>query len=475
MKKNNTKKNKTYIFISLTNYLILLALLTFTYFTYNSSYHQSIWAELITIMSLVLLVYQIIIVKLKNFGFLSFQFIFIFLSYIFLFGQIWLIGFGYEEAIFWGVIFRYSDELLFQSSLFSLCYTQALLIGLVSNTKIRVRENSFLFKISELDISSYMYTAGMLLLIVSIPFRLYMDIYSVIFVQMAHGYQGIVAPVGPMKDIAILTIPSIIFIIASKKKSKKVNVSIMLIVISYLIFFMMSTGDRRYYVTAIISIVLTFIKIYDQKLKPGTILLLGSGGLLGLNFLSVLRQTRRYSLQLTEFLDLYITELISMNPLIETLSEFGLSFLTVVAAQKLVPSIIPYQYGFSFYGAIASILPIGWLFGDFFYDVSIARVLNATEGYPMGSSLPAELYANFAWYGIFAAILFGILFSKIFDLHNKNNLPKGLLIARYYATFYILINFIRASTLEMFRQGIIVYFVPTVTIYLLWSWKKPIK
>ncbi|PKM55156.1 MAG: hypothetical protein CVV00_05145 [Firmicutes bacterium HGW-Firmicutes-5] len=473
MSRSNLTKNKYKdVFIGLGNYFVLFGLIIFSYLTYNSSSYYNIWAEFISILSILLLIYQIIILRMRQYRIISFQFVFTILSFVFLFGQIWLIGFGREEAIFWGVIFRYSDELLYRASLFSLCYSQAILIGFLFKSKMKIKKKSFLSKISKDKMSKYMYSAGVVLLIISIPFRLYMDIYSLLIVRMLGGYQGIATPVGPMKDIAILTIPSIILLLASQYKSKRTNTIIAVVTIFYLIFFMMITGDRRYYVTALISIVFVFIELYTPKLRFRTIIKYGIAGSLGLNFLSLLRQTRRYSISIGEFISAYFTELIAMNPIVETLSEFGLTFMTVVFAQKLVPNIIPYQLGFSFYGAIPSLLPIGWLVGDFFKDVSVARALNTAEGYPMGSSLPAELYANFGWFGILGAIFFGIVLSRIFLLNDSYNTPKEFLVARYYATFYILINFVRASTIEMFRQGIIVYFVPTFTIYLLWSLSK---
>jgi hypothetical protein len=144
--------------------------------------------------------------------------------------------------------------------------------------------------------------------------------------------------------------------------------------------------------------------------------------------------------------------------------------MTVVFAFNDIPKLIPFQYGLSFWGAIPSILPIGWAFPEFFEKVSIFRILNDIEGYPVGASLPGELYANFGWYALIIAFVMGCYIGKYYILSKMNNPLK---IAQYFSIFFILINIVRASFLEITRNIFIVLIIPFLIYYLLNSkWIK---
>lgn len=448
------------------NCCIMMGLLLFAYIYWNNSSYLGNWASILTGVSLMLGLYQIFIFRIKKTSLMDYKFIFIALSHLFLFGQIYLIAFGYGDDIFYNVIMKYPSTLIFDAGLFSICYVQAIFIGFMYAPKRKDNSKLFLNNVNAVLMKRLMYKAGTILLVLSAPFKLYVDIVNVILTQSSSSYREVVSLSGISTDLAVLFVPSFIFIISSECLGKKTNKYLLLIPVLYMVVIMILTGDRRYYVTGIIAIMLCYLRIYTPKIQLKDTVKYSIIVAILLNLLAVIRTIRLTSLTTVgNFLTQYWKDLFKYNPLFEILSEFGSTALTVAFPIKLIPSYIPYQLGFSFYGTIPSLLPIGWLFGDYFNKVSIARLLNPIEGYPVGGSLTGDLYANFGWWGLLGAIIFGIALSKIFVIHDNKN--HNFNIAIYYSAFYILINLVRASFIEIFRNTFIVVLVPMFIMYFL--------
>lgn len=469
-------KNKGYIdlTVNFANIFIIIILLLFSYSeisSFNVVYKEN-WATRLTIMSILLLSYQIISLIIKRNRFTDFNILFIILTYIFLFGQIWVIGLGKEEAIFWGVIFRYDLRYLYEAGLYSLVYIQAVFIGLtLINYSKKYNGYKFYNSINKERLSNFVYKVGIILILISFLFRIYIDVYTIMITLSQGGYSGINLPVGPMNDLAMLAIPGIVFVLASKYKKRKVNFRILSFSTVYFCIVMMMSGDRRYYVTGLIAIFLTYISTYKIKLSIKNIIILLFLLISSLNLLTVIRDLRQYEiLSIGKFMQAYFQQFLDLNPILETLSEFGLTFLSVVFAVKLVPEAIPYQLGLSIFGSIPTLLPIGWAFPDFFNKVSVGRTINHIEGYPVGTSITSELFANFGWWSIIFAIFIGLLLNSIFKIKRDN----PFLIARYYSLFYILINIVRSSTIEVFRHTVIIIAVPSLILFYLYTKDKKI-
>jgi len=453
--------------IQIYNVFILTALIVFTYITIDDTSCISKWADIISLISILLLVYQVFIFRKAKISVLDFRFIFTVFSYIFLYGEIWLISCNMRDALFWGIIFKYSEKLLYSSGLFCVCYSQAVFIGLLC-PRAKSRLDAFSAAIEPDIMDMLLYKTGIFLLIISIPFRLYIDLLNVVYTQSSSSYSSVVTPFGPAKDIAVLAVPGIICIISSRYKSKGANARILGLAVLYLVIIMILTGDRRYYMTGILALALCYIKLFHPDLRFSTFVKTAALAIIALNLLTIIRNIRSDSLTtIGAFFGEYWRDLFSPRFITETLSEFGLTFMTVVFAVKLIPSVVPYQYGFSFWGAIPSLLPIGWLFKGYFSRVSIINTLTSVERYAVGSSLTAELYANFGWFGIPFAIIAGIILSKLFPLIIKGQ-NSSVSVMRHYSLLYILINIVRASFMEVFRQSFIVLLVPVIVILIIY-------
>src|SRR5690625_3370093 len=110
-------KRYSVIFRLLLNVFILISLLIFSNLSISSFINLDNWARIITILSLTLLLYHLIIFYFLKYYFTDFRIWFIILINLFMFGRVYLLGFNQGEDIFWDLLNRYPDELLYTSCL----------------------------------------------------------------------------------------------------------------------------------------------------------------------------------------------------------------------------------------------------------------------------------------------------------------------------------------------------------------------
>ncbi|WP_182199797.1 O-antigen polysaccharide polymerase Wzy [Paraliobacillus salinarum] len=447
------------------NVLITLSLLLYTHI--NLKNYNDNWPVIISIISIVSLLIQLLSQRKLGFGIYDFVTYFFIFSHVFMFGNIYLLAIDKAEFISWGLIHRYHDELLFESALFILCYLQVLNLGILAFAKERINVNVQTHKFELKD--KAVKNIGIVLAIISFPFRLIIDVGNIIAAQSNGSYYALESQSGISDDIAILFVPSMIFILNSSISKKKKTV-LLIAFILYSTLNMILTGDRRYQFIGILIVIINYFYVNKTKIKVSRVIVLCILGVVGLNILTQISQIRQNSLvSITQFFSGGFTSFFSLDFIFEVFGEFGLSFMTVVIAMENIPKLIPFQYGFSFWGAIPSILPIGWIFPDFFYDVSIFRRLYEIEGYPVGASLPGELYANFGWHGLFITFVLGSFIGKYFKFSKMNNPLKT---AQYFSVFYILINIVRASFLEITRNLFLIIIIPFMVFYFLKSMRE---
>lgn len=449
------------MFINVFNFILLVYFIPLIYLYIIDNQFISKWEIFISINSILLLIYQIVLMRIRKIKIIDFRFIFIILTHMFLFGQIYLIALNMESLLFYNVIQRYPSTLIFKASIYGLAYTQFIFSGMVCTinpSKLNSDNDTSIKSVSK----KAMFFTGSVIILLAIPFRLYVDIISIIHTNDSGIYTGSIGFSGISTDVAILLVPGLIFIIFSKKLSRKKTFWFIAAFLVYSLIIMILTGDRRYSVTGIMAIILAYIANYEKKIPIKKFFFYVFLLLISLNFLAIIRTIRVSQIVgIFEFFDYYGSDIISLNPIFETLNEFGSTVLTIAFPMKHFPSNFSYLRGLSFYGSIPSILPLGPILGDFFTQVAFTtEVLNQIEGYPAGGSLPGDLYANFGLVGLPIAFVFGHILNRIFIV-RKNSMHQYDL-AIYYSLFFILINLIRATFIEVLRNSIIVFIIPYV-------------
>lgn len=76
--------------LTLLNYLILLLLSIFAWLQWGESYDSTTWSRFITAISLILLGYQLLYLKIKKVSFYDFRIWYMILSNLFMFGRIYV-------------------------------------------------------------------------------------------------------------------------------------------------------------------------------------------------------------------------------------------------------------------------------------------------------------------------------------------------------------------------------------------------
>ncbi len=447
--------------LTLLNYLVLCVLMVFAWTQWGRVLDSETWSWFITIISILLLGYQLLYLKILKVSFYDFRIWYMILSNLFMFGRIYVNVLDYDNILSsWSVF--YSNDTLLNTALYVLVFHQAIFTGLNLCQKKGTYEY-FHTKIKKS--STKIFKCGLLLMFIGLPCRIITDLYAVRSVQSTGSYSSIQVTSGLIEDFAIIFVPAVVYILVSRQLEKKIARCLFLVVIGYFVIEMILTGDRRYQIIGCIVITLCYMKTYSDKILSVRTVLIIAAGFLGLNIIYQLRKVRGGNLTgIVDFVKGMIDNWGSSNILLETLTEFGISFYSVVGIVKNIPSVIGFQKGLGFYGAIPSILPIGFIAGDFFKTVSISNTINAMEQRPMGATLIGDFYANFGWISIPLVIVFGYLMMRMILLHRKDEIYVQ---ANYFSMMYIFMNLIRSSFYEIVRPAFVVLVLPMLVLYLI--------
>lgn len=448
-----SKKNSKFVFC-INCIIFVLTLICGVIFSYQKI-HTLSWSQLIGLVAFITLGTELLGLFVNGYGAYSFQFWYIVLTNLFMFGIVTLLALGVEEYVVWDLYSSFSSELLLEAGFVVLLFVQACYLGMT--LPIAHKKSYFYNRVVLEKNNARIFNAGIIMFVFSLPFRLLTDIQLVNSVSETNNYFRSSVQSGLQDDLAMLFAPAVIFVIASKQLAKNKSLLLVGVVCLYYVAIMILTGDRRFPVTAILAIVLCFFKTYTYRIKAYHIIFVSFLGVLGLNILAVIRNIRKgHLLSIDMFFSKYGAELLNVKDAVcETLGEFGISFYSVVHVVKNIPERVDIQWGKGFWGAIPSILPVGRWMGDFFNEVTISSYINGLERNPVGETIIGDIYANFGYAFVLGAFIFGMFISHFFSFDNINN--RQLAIARYYAFFYIEINLVRTCFFEVFRPSCYIY------------------
>lgn len=423
--------------------------------TMNAAIPQGDWAKTIGWVALIMMAQQLFFLYRQGKRMQSFELWFILLSYLFMFGRIFLVGvleideitaLNYDRNV---LDDRYSVTIHYQSALFVLMAIQLIFCGFLLNGQKR--------NVAQAESDPGLYQAGVIMLCIGIPCHLIHSLQMITDAQAGGSYGSIVEQSGLIDDMANLLIYGVICLVFSGRYSKTVFRNLIIAVTAYLVIVMILTGDRRYQAVSIIVLLLAYAR--STKLKFSLKMIwVGIGAFFLLALFYVLREIRTSDLtSLGSFAEVFKDKLVNSEQsiLTQTLYEFGGSLYTVCLAIKYVPSPIGFKYGSTIISGILSIIPAGFIYQDweiFQYGRLAHQLLNLADT-TVGASVFADLYGNFGWIGGgISAFMLGLLLPKLLEKKNKR-LSCALVDARYYILFYALIHLARASFTEVIRTA----------------------
>ncbi len=446
------------------NTVILFLLVMITFGIKDNQWMIDNLGVVITILSLVMLVFQVYTLKKKyDVSLISLISLFLVTLHIFHFGFYYLDCFGKTEYF---IMFRnyFSTDKVqkFISGLFCLCAIQALYTGIgfsISRNKHRAVDYKFMLSLSKKSKEKILFNTGIIVLLISFPCRIYWDIQQILLGQRGSSYVGGFSASGLVDDLAVVFAPAVMCIMYSKKNKKLLAKVLFGLYILYSLLVMTLSGTRRAYITSLLAMFVFYYNVFYKKGKKRvnivTIFVIGLLAMFMLNFLSFISSNRHTELTinyLVENIDLF-----SLDFIWNSFAEFGITGVTTYLAVAYIPRMMPFQYGFTYFTSFFYILPIGWLInfnltgGDVIFELSKSYT-TYTSG--LGTSAISDLYLNFGWLGILIACIIGYIIGLVVytpSLGKDEGINLKIIVN--YCLGITIINYARGSTNEIVRNA----------------------
>lgn len=423
----------------------------------------------VSMLSFAFVIYQLIVLKrCFDVDIISTISIFVILLHVFNFGNFYLKTFGKEEFY---IFFKdwFADDLFnkVKVGFWAICIIQALFSGiciyLSKGERAFVDYRRFEGR-SDSEKRKAIQFCGLVMFILSFPCRVYWDVNQIVLGQVS-GYVGGFSQVGLIDDIAFLFAPSLICLMYAKKKNKKFCLRVFLFYVLYTTVVMTLSGARRAYITSLIAVFVfyyeSFLKNSDGnagKKKHGvlfyfTIVIIA---MILLNFLTIVRDYRHSVMLMNTGMAGQWSDLFSLDFIWDVFGEFGLTGIPLYYAHQYFITEIPCYYGLNLLLSIVFILPIGWMFNYTFVTTRLMDQIHFNGLYMntgLGSSILCELYGDFGRITPLFAVIAGYVLASFCTTNSKGNDDTSIKMVTRYCLSIVIINYVRGSTSEVFRNG----------------------
>ena len=427
----------------------------------NNSYYY------LTVLSFVTLVYQLVSLRKKyNIKLINTLSFFLVLSHVFNFGNFYLKAFSKEQYyIFFSDWFTGDIQGKAKTGFWALAMIQALYTGIclyLSRGDFAYSDFRMCWDKDEESINKAIHFAGLVMLVISLPCRLYWDINQVLLGQASNGYIGGFSQSGLIDDIAVLFAPALICIMYATRKEKRKCKIIFLNYMIYTVIIMTLSGARRAYITSLLAMFVfyyeTFMNTQDKERKRGVLsfILIVLIGIITLNFMTLIRDFRHSGLSFANILTDHLADLLSLDFFWNIFGEFGLTGIPLYYAHQIFPTEVPFYYGMNAVMSIVFILPIGWLLKYKFATTRLMEQIHSHGIYThtgLGSSLLCELYSDFGYLTPLFAIMTGYFIASFGATNGGINGTSNVKLVMRYCLSIVIINYARGSTSEIFRNG----------------------
>lgn len=429
------------------NMFILLDIVANMFINWDKQVVIEKWTVSISIAAIALMVYQMLVIKLRKLKYTDFIPWFVALQFLFLYGRIFVYAIGENSSISWNLFYYFTNEQEYRAALFCLSYSQAIFTGIMAVNRTQISKVNYTHEYT----SESVCFIGKALLLLSMPIKLYTNLVN-IFAQRSLGkytYEG--STNGFLNALAYGVVAGIILIISSRKLSRKSIMLLLTVFLLYEVLYMIFSGDRRQEITGIIAITLCYCYVNEIRIRPRNIIAIVTVAYVALVFLAAIRSGRQgvfYSLE--DFIP-WFEKALRNNLFVDVCGEFGNTFFTVVNGIKYYPDYFNYVWGLSGISTIVNIVPglVKMLAPELYIQGAVNYRCELDNGLPTGGSLPQDMYCNFSFGGIAIAIVTGAIIAKyVFRETGKSTIVVG----KYYILFYILLNLVRASINEVGRS-----------------------
>jgi len=375
--------------------------------------------QVMGIMGVVLLLFSIASWMSRGFRFLSPYLIFLFVLYVFCYGQPLLMAFNLlsEDGSLIGYLGITRAD-LYNSDWLTLLMLAFFHLGALICVDKNKRKLAETRQINNIRVSNRLKWVGLVLFIISFyPYvretvndLVYSFIYGYGALYEREQVTGLDHATSFLSD---LFIPSVICLFIGYRDNKKIRYFLsLLLFINIAAIFMIGGRSNGVILLAILIIIQdSLIRHFTKKdyiiLSIGTVFLL-----ILMSALATTRNEGGRSLDVDSFSS-------DDNMAVKAIAEMGGSQSCLVKTMELVPSATEdFRYGRTYFFAFTTIIP-----NLNFWDIHPAKkYANSSDwltdklglSYGTGFSMTAEAYINFGYFGILVFLLFGYLFAKIF-------------------------------------------------------------
>ena len=269
-------------------------------------------------------------------------------------------------------------------------------------------------------------------------------------VSAKYGYLGTYSQINNkqfmLSSLEILFIPSCILLLIAYKKNRLMKNIIQLIML-IIVFLGLISGGRTEGIATLIVLILYNLQL-QEKINFKKILTLVISIFLVLSLIGTFGDYRGLENKTADkFITVFVENISSKNPIVRTIGEMGWSMGTIFMTMKIVPNNVQYYYGKSYFTSLSRLIPssvdftgtIGKLHEQSF---SVSSLI--TDFYNMSfgtdSTLIAESYYNFGYYGVIAIFFIGLIIGKLLGYSSKkyindNDLALYVKLAGLYSIF----------------------------------------
>lgn len=456
-------KNKILTKILTINLYILLALIlsVIVYFTGQNKTFSDFLVTM-AVVSLLQLILNMFFLKLRKINLFSPISLFIIFLYIFNFGQVLLKGFVPNYDFLFDVSDHIGQQLYIKTSIFCLVIIFLFVVGvLISYKDVNASKD-----MKDYHEHYYIYCKpiGFILLFLSLPFMLYLDITKIL-ASISGGYQAIfdIEKPGFFGILSYLFLPAIILLLFAYKDNKFTVRVIFILTVLYKIMTMLG-GQRGYAVVFIIVLSYIFVSKVQRISLRNSILYTFIAYFI-LNILSVIKSIRGISDKNFGTLSNAFSETLENNIIFKTLEEFGGTLYTTSLALSYYPDTLSNLHGSGYFFPLLTVFPnVGGILNQFTDNNWAVQLSSLVPG--IGGSFIAEIYVNFGQYFSYLfPILLGMLMGKLSYIYEqKVKYNHYLIISMYAITFSMSLLWVRGSFEILVRNTI----WPAIMIYLLY-------
>lgn len=357
------------------------------------------------------IIFNIVIFKMSKIDFFSPMTFFLIFGYVFHFGQLIINNiYKYDYLDYINVYMIEDMPCLIKTIKISINSLNLVCLGAIlykSVSKSESKSDDLKGKNIKNE-SKVCYLVGIVLFIISSPFRLWLDINQIIG-AITNGYAGARAALslpGIFSAIAGFWYSAILLIYVGKKNKKIFFWGIFYTALTML------TGNRGHQITNILVMLLVYIHIEEIKLKWNKILMISIYAYFLLVFIDMIMNFRNVGIQsFLANIPFYLNKSLKTNIILETIGTFGETLYTPFLVVKQMGKEINPFFGEAFLYSFGTLIPnIGNVTTYTNIACNFAKMLNTQNA--IGGSFIGDIYYNFREaYGIIA-ILTGYIINK---------------------------------------------------------------